>query len=251
MSNKNGDLYRDDLAAYALGALDEAEASALESHLKTCPECRAELATFTEVSEGLLLATPPQAPPASLKRKIAAQLPAPKQSFFGEFFEQLQNISFFQVATAAAFVFLIGMSLYSTAQVRQLQQQQALLTHYMEVEQSAVAMLAYPNTETILVSEGIAGSLLINRERNTAVLFTWHMPSAPSGKQYQIWLITADGERVSGGVFDALPGEEYTSAEIELEQDLDLASFNRLGVTVEPMGGSPHPTGENVLRVDF
>lgn len=251
MSEKKDDLYRDDLAAYALGTLDKADANALENHLKKCPECRAELAAFTEISEGLLLAIPPKSPPASLKGKIASQLPAPQKSFFGDFFAQLQNISFFQAATAAAFVFLIGMSLYSTAQVRQLQQQQALLTHYMEVEQSAVAMLAYPNTETILVSEGIAGSLLINQERNTAVLFTWHMPPAPTGMQYQIWLIGEDGERVSGGVYDALAGEEYTSAEIELEPELGLASFIGLGVTIEPMGGSPHPTGENVLRVDF
>ena len=251
MSKKNDGHYRDDLAAYAFGALDKVDANALEKHLKKCPECRAELAAFTEISEGLLLATPPKSPPASLKRKIASQLPAPKKSFFGDFSAQLQNLSFFQAATAAAFVFLIGMSLFSTAQVRQLQQQQALLTHYMEVEQSAVAMLAYPNTETILVSEGIAGSLLINRERNTAVLFTWHMPEAPAGKQYQIWLITENEERVSGGLFDALPGEEYTSAEIELEHELGLASFIGLGVTIEPIGGSVKPIGKNILRVDF
>ena len=37
-------LFREQLSAYALGALDAAEVPALEAHLGTCDSCRAELA---------------------------------------------------------------------------------------------------------------------------------------------------------------------------------------------------------------
>ena len=42
-----------DVAAYALGVLDDCDTEAFERHLDVCPGCREELALFSEVP-GLL-----------------------------------------------------------------------------------------------------------------------------------------------------------------------------------------------------
>ncbi|GAA3133680.1 anti-sigma factor RsiW [Kribbella aluminosa] len=51
---------RSQLGAYALGALEPAEAAEVEEHLATCAECRAELTELTELKD-LLGEVPPEA----------------------------------------------------------------------------------------------------------------------------------------------------------------------------------------------
>jgi anti-sigma factor RsiW len=51
---------RTQLGAYALGALEPAEAAEVDEHLATCAECRAELAELTELT-GMLAEVPPEA----------------------------------------------------------------------------------------------------------------------------------------------------------------------------------------------
>src|SRR5512140_2216451 len=66
--------FQDNLAAYALGALDPEETAALEAHLQTCESCRAELEDYQGVSTGLLAALPPRPPRAAVKRALQKQL---------------------------------------------------------------------------------------------------------------------------------------------------------------------------------
>ena len=76
MSSPNGaigDHPLDDLAAYALDALDEAECEAIDDHLAICPECRAELARHHET---LAAFTPDEAPPAAVWQRVAAGIGA-------------------------------------------------------------------------------------------------------------------------------------------------------------------------------
>ncbi|HEX9333518.1 MAG TPA: zf-HC2 domain-containing protein, partial [Anaerolineales bacterium] len=59
--------FRENIPAYALGALDAEEAAALEAHLQTCASCRDELAAYRTTSENLLMTLPPQLPSAALR----------------------------------------------------------------------------------------------------------------------------------------------------------------------------------------
>lgn len=59
------------LSAQALGALDAAEARALEVHLATCAECRAELDSWQETAAALAyVAAPVAAPSSDLRARI-------------------------------------------------------------------------------------------------------------------------------------------------------------------------------------
>lgn len=59
------------------------------------------------------------------------------------------------------------------------------------------------------------------------------LPAAPSGKQYQLWAIV-DGKPVDAGVFDAR-GQR-------LKKMRQIQNASAFAVTLEPAGGSPSPT---------
>jgi len=249
MMTEEHTLFRENLTAYALGALDAEDVRALDRHLESCQECQRELADYLAVSEGLLAALPPQAPPPDLKRQLSAHLQRTDKPARTRPAWSLPKVSFQQFAAVTAFIVLLGLNLFSTLQVRNLQQQQAELAQRLNAEQDAVAMLAYPETQKLPVSEGVAGSLLIDPYKNTAILFTWNLPELKEGEIYQIWLIDSQGNRISGGLFSPDPVQAYTSAKVA--SPIPLYEFVGLGVTVEPWGGSPGPTGPNVLKIKF
>ena len=60
--------HQDDLVAYSLGALDAGDVAALELHLKTCPDCQAELADYQKIVAGLLHSIPQRTPSAGLRK---------------------------------------------------------------------------------------------------------------------------------------------------------------------------------------
>lgn len=241
--------YRDNLAAYALGALDGRDIRLLEDHLESCQECRVELEDYLAVSEGLLSALPPRTPPSSLKKRVITQLPNKRKTSGSSLSWFFTQFSFGQLATAAVIIVLLGFNLFSTLQIQGLQRTQTELVLAYKAEQSAIAMLAYPGTQKISVNEGSAGSLLLNPDTNTAILFTWELAELPEDKVYQMWLIDARGNRVSGGIFVPDAQKGYTLTQVQASSS--LTDYVGLGVTIEPRGGSAGPTGPNVLKVNF
>ena len=238
-------IYKENLAAYALGALDPEETSALETHLRTCDSCRTELADYLRVSAGLLTALPMQAPPAYLKRAVQTRLQSR-----GKAIPPKMKWSFNQLAVTAAFVIMLGLNIVSAVEVYSLKQEQTEINGQYGSQQSAIAMLAYPSTKSIGFDQGgITGSLLVDKNRNLLAVFAWHLPQAPAGEVYQMWLIDPQGDRTSGGFLKPEVEEPFVMAVIRSPNP--LTGFTGLGVTLEPLGGSPQPTGPRVLRVDF
>lgn len=233
--------FQENLSAYALDALDADETAALKIHLQTCESCRAELTEYQRVSTGLLSALPPRPPRPALKRILQKRLEPARPQF---------KFSFGQIAIASAFVLLIALNIASVWQVYSLKQQQAEINNQHYSEQTAIAMLAYPGTQQIIFGQNnISGSLLVDKTRNLVAIVAWHLPPAPAGKTYQMWLIDAKGDRTSGGLLVPEADQPFVMAVVASSQP--LSGFTGFGVTLEPSGGSPSPTGPKVLRVDF
>jgi anti-sigma-K factor RskA len=252
MSDEQCLFYRENLAAYALETLDAGEIPALESHLENCQDCQAELADYRSVTMGLLQSVPPMTPPSGLRDKLISQLPSHRIRNSGLLANIFGRFSLGQVATGIVVVFLLGLNIFSSLQIRDLQRQQAALTEHLSNEQTALAMLAYPSTQSLAINpdiQNLAGSMLIDREKRIAVLVLWNLPSLEAGQTYQAWLIDAEGKRVSGGLFAPVDGNRYTT--ITIRAPAPLGQFVGLGVTVEPEGGSAGPTGPRVLGVDL
>ena len=252
MSNELCHPYSENLAAYAIGTLDADEIPALESHLETCQYCQSELAAYQSVSIGLLQAASPQTPPPKLRRKLVAHIPSQHTrtstllaKFFGQF-------PLGQVTVATLVAIMLGLNIFSSMRIHDLQQQQAAIDERLSNEQAAIAMLAYPNTQTLAISTDVmnlTGSMLVDKDKSMAVLVLWNVPQLELGQTYQIWLIDVDGRRTSGGLFTPILDQAYTTTTIH--SPVSIGQFKGVGVTVEPEGGSEGPTGPRILAVDL
>jgi len=237
--------FRENIPAYALGALDAEESAALEAHLQTCASCREELAAYRVTSDNLLMSLAPQKPSAALRRRLQGRLPsAQKAARAGP------NWSFGRVAVGIAIILLLALNMFSISQVRALQNQQAQLMDQIQNGQMALAMLSYPHTQSFPINEAsVTGSLLLDKEYNNAVLILRGLPPVSDNQTYQVWLIAPNGERTSAGLLRPQADLPFISEPIDATQE--LANFVGIGMTVEPAGGSDGPTGMQIFRIDF
>jgi anti-sigma-K factor RskA len=237
--------FLENIPAYALGALDVGEVAALEAHLETCQSCRDELASYDGLADGLLLAAGPVAPPKQLRRRLQDQLPSRQKRA-----PRARAWVPLGWALGAAFVLLLALNLYSINQLRALQSRQAQLNGQLTNARAALAMLAYPGTQNLSIQgENVAGRLLVDNEQNAAVLVLWNPPPIAQDKTYQMWLISPNGDRTSAGLFKPETGLQLTTLSVPAGRA--LTDFSGLGVTVEPAGGSPQPTGPRLFKIDF
>jgi anti-sigma-K factor RskA len=87
------------------------------------------------------------------------------------------------------------------------------------------------------------GTLVISTDGEHGTLVVDSLPPLDPTLQYQLWLIK-DEQRTDGGVF-SVNDEGYGAMWIYTHEP--LASYPAFGITIEPAGGSPGPTGEKVL----
>jgi anti-sigma-K factor RskA len=244
--------HRDNLAAYALSALDAENIPALEDHLAGCPDCQAELEEYLSITAGLLQAVPPRKPSQKLRHTLMNRLPVRQSRVPKPLATIFERFPLWQAASTLALLFLLILNVFSSMQIRDLRQQQAALAKRLSHDQTAIAMLAYPSTKTLPVHAdvpGIAGSMLVDEDKSTAVLVLWNLPPLGAEQTYQIWLIDANGKRLSGGLFRPVTGQGYTTATVQSPRP--FGEFVGIGVTVEPEGGSEGPTSSRVLGVDL
>jgi anti-sigma-K factor RskA len=81
-------------------------------------------------------------------------------------------------------------------------------------------------------------------DSNSFMVVTYNLPALPSGKTYQLWLIDPNGNRTSGGTFTV---DSAGSGWLMGRSPVPLNQYKAVGVTVEPWGGSPGPTGAKML----
>jgi anti-sigma-K factor RskA len=98
---------------------------------------------------------------------------------------------------------------------------------------------------------GASGVLVISQDGSSGTLVADGLPVLEAGKQYQLWLIH-DGQRDSGGVFSVSPAQAAgvtpdSYAVMAVQSARPLTDYTGFGVTIEPAGGSPGPTGQKVL----
>ncbi len=234
------------LPGYALDALTADERAAVEEHLETCASCRQALAEYQTIGEGLAFVPPPVEPPPALRARLVAQIAAspPRQSWTARLRGLLPRMA--PAAGAALFLLLAALNLVLWRRVEQVTQVQQTLMRQNQEYETALALLGDPEAQVARIQgEGVEGSLIYDPRGQTAVLTVQGLENLPAGQDYQLWLIRPDDTRLSGGVFDADPETGITLFVVHSPEALD--SFVGVGVTIEPAGGSPGPTGPRVL----
>lgn len=225
------------LPAYALGSLDKSEEALVRQHLAGCAACQAELAAYEAVVEMLPAAAPGITPSPELKERLLDQVEkhakpqqrtAPSGPTLWERLSRWLHQPQWQTAVALGALLIIVGGLFL----------------WQQAGQNAAAEIVLTGTEAAPQAQGI---LEVAANGRDGVLTVNGLPPLDSAQQYQLWLI-ADGERVSGGVFSVTADGRST---LTIHAPQPIPEYSAFGITIEPAGGSPGPTGQRVLEFNL
>lgn len=95
------------------------------------------------------------------------------------------------------------------------------------------------------VADTGTATVLASKSENMAVISMTGLPEPSAGRAYQLWLM-GDHEPISAGTMEA--GEVGPSPSAQIN---DIRDSAQIGITEEPAGGSPAPTGPVLLALDL
>lgn len=229
------------LPGYALGCLDASEELHVSEHLASCEHCRADLKRYDWVVGELPMALEMSDPPQGLKERIMTRAQQSSQpleqptSACQRFWQALLRSAPAWGFASLALVLVLAIS--NLLLWQQLGQQK---------RDGQVAMRTVVLAGTDFTPDA-TGRVVISRDGRRGVVVVDGLPKLEESQQYQLWLMK-DGERTSGGVF-SVTSSGY--GWVYVRSPDPLASYQAAGITIEPAGGSPGPTGEKVLGGDL
>lgn len=235
MSDLHADLerLRDDLAAYALGALEAAEAAVYERHLDSCASCRERLQWLAPAVDRLPTAVEQISPPPSLRESLMATVraeagvaPGPAVAAGRErepWWERLRS-AVLQPATGLAVMILLVAGIGTG--------------YLLRGDDSGSEFIA-----ARAVSESApAASATLERHGDSATLHVNSLPPLERDEVYEVWL-QRDGVMEASSTF-VLDRERGASAAVPGP----LAGAEAVLVTVEQRPGSNQPTTPPLLE---
>lgn len=243
------------LAAEALDALSPDEQRRVAAHLAECDACRRASEPMRAVATALAADVLPVAVPSSWEMALmarVAQEPRSRPAAAAPARRPRWRWRRLGLAAAAvAFVALLVWNIVLQAQLGQQREQVSALQSQLERESAVTALLAQPATNLRVINPGpaapaVRGRLIVNESGEVCLLVLDSVPALPEDRAYQVWLIV-DGQRTSAGLFRPDPSGRTTV----VLHHLQIKNYHAIGVSVEPMGGSPQPTGPNALWVEI
>ena len=222
---------RDDLAAYALGALEPADAAELERHLADCEWCRARLRWLQPAVDVLPASVEQLTPPERLRDRLlttvrneaaleAEATPARKQARTGR--RRDWGGFLLRPATAVAAVALIVVGVAAGYALRGGDDDTA----------TTVAALAK--------APGDMSAELV-REGDTGTLHLRNMPELDRDEVYEVWV--QRGDVMEPGTTFVASRDDSAMAAVD-----GLDGADAVLVTREPYGGSEQPTTKPLLE---
>jgi anti-sigma-K factor RskA len=249
------------IPAYMLDAVNEDDRARIEAHLPRCAICAQLVASYHPVAAWLPYALPQVEPPAALKyRVLAAALPktkpTPARTSPIAYLASLGSSLFRSPAFAATLVLVVALAGWNISLQTQIAQQAALnqqMQSDIGRQRALVSTIAYAETQpkrlqaTDVAPQAI-GRLFTAPELNALALIVYDMPALESKRVYQIWLIDPAGDRTSGGTFSV---DERGRAWVYIRSPKPLSNYQGIGITNEPEGGSPKPTGPKMMGTNL
>jgi anti-sigma-K factor RskA len=236
--------------AYALHALTGPEAARFERHLARCPTCAQEIADFAETTARLAGATA-TTPPADLKQRVLAAAARTRQlppAIHQPAISRARRarppgattlLTRRWLALAAAVLALaavIGLAARTTGHPP--------APGHAPSGQIAAVLTAPDATmlEARIITGGTA-TIVMSRHAHALVFAATGLAPLPPTRCYQLWLLGPHGDTPAG----MLPGPQHGPA--GPITTTGLRPGTRLGLSIEPAGGSPRPTTAMILNV--
>ena len=230
----------DFLPEYVLGILTDSEASSVTEHLTKYITCQAKFTRLQQVADDLPLALAQTTPPARVKDNlmsaIHARQPKATISIKPKFWQNLSE-NFRMRFPAWGLALILVLALGNLLLWRQFNPSNSQTNTPMLM----IALVS--TTDTPMAS----GTLIMDQLGHYGTLVVDHLAVLDAEHQYQVWL-NRDGDRISSGLF-SVNYEGYGS--LELTAPDPLIQYDSIGITIEPKGGSPGPTGAKVLGGDL
>jgi anti-sigma-K factor RskA len=220
----------DDVAAFAMGAMDEHETRRFESHIEGCERCAAELEWIRPAVDALPESVAQVSPPPALRKRLLTTVraeadgePSQRQTARRRWWANRLHIGTFSFtpATALATV-LIALA--------------AVIGYAIGGPGSG------DNTRTVPVASRPAGSkAVLELTKDSATLQAHGVPPLPAGSVYQVWVQTGSDPPQPSSTFK--PNHDGSAAAAVPEA---LHGVDQVMVTREPTLGSQYPTSRPI-----
>lgn len=231
MTSEHDNRWRDEVAAYALGALDEAEARQLEAHMESCERCRSELAWLAPAVQLLPESAERAEPSRGLRDSVMAEVRADAKR------EQVARAarrgSWLRRIHVGSFGWrpLAGLAALALAVVA--------IGGYEIGSSDTGGGAASPPLK--LTDAGVAAEMI--REGDGGTLKLANVRQLPSDRVLEAW-VQRDGE------IEAVPALFVPDREGQASTRIvDMDGVEIVMVTSEPEGGSEAPTSDPILTM--
>ena len=215
------------LGAYVLGAVSEEEAAAVGTHVRSCPECQAEIATLSSAVELLATGVEPLQPPNGFTERVLQR--AVQERDAGRSLARPRVRGWQRwAALAAALAIFAGLSAYAIDVRNEAAAQRRIASALVRAAEGADL-------------EGPAGvAAKVVPTDSGGIFVATGLEDPGDDRVYQLWFLR-DGTPISGGTF----GVSYGVAVLRTSRSPN--AFDAVAVTVEPAGGSRRPTTSPLL----
>lgn len=218
----------DDVAAYALGALEPAEVEAFERHLQSCAVCRDELAAFEQTVDFLPLSAPAHRASPALRQRVmravaqeGGRAARPARARRGPTWLAIPR-----PALALGAALLLAVLVFAGVRL---------------------SSSSTPGTRVIAAQVTGEGTAQLRLSGDRGELIVHHFAAPPAGEIYEVWLQRRTG---APSPTDAL-FSVTASGDADVAVPGDLHGVRLVMVTPEPAGGTSRPTHPAVLSASL
>jgi anti-sigma-K factor RskA/putative zinc finger protein len=229
----------DDLEAYALGALDQANAERVASHLAVCQSCREDAASLAEVVGALPDSVTLREPPAALRERVLHAARAGTRAFEPVRRSwSLGRVRAWRLVIAGLASAVIVLAAADIGAYRQL----TALTAERDSYSLVVESLRQGGRVWYMAGKdqfgGSGGTLFEPRAEGKQPFVLFHdLPAIAAGKVLAIWLVSPDSTWARAATF-VPDGRDVQAVQINTA----VAGFDRCAVTLDDSPWGKHGT---------
>jgi anti-sigma-K factor RskA len=228
---------------YVLDAVEPAERDRFEHHLRRCRPCAGEVRGLAATATGLAMAAA-MAPPPQLKRRVLAtatvtrQMPPAAADYHRS--RQPHRLSWTpRLAAGVAATCLAVAVAFGAAGLHTRRE----LDSARAQDQAIAAVLSASDAQitTHASTDGGTATVVVSRAEQKIIFTTAGLPPLPASKVYELWLMGPPRIREAGLI--PAPSAGKTAPLLAS----GLAAGDKVGVTIEPAGGTSQPTTTPIL----